>query len=157
MTPPLDLNNPNHVTAIIVVTTEIILFCLLLLARYNARRLKINQHHKYVYTAVLVNSIIILTWMLPVELRLINNILAGKTDPFKFWYYILHGFFGTIAILLGIFLCLVFLIKILKQDLIPLPLIKRMKPLMITTIICWTLAFLFGILIFVNKYLVSIF
>ena len=157
MAPPLDLNNPNHITAIIVVSTEIILFIILLLARYNARRLKIHQHHKYVYSAVLVNSIVILTWMLPTELRLVNNILAGRLDPLNVWYVLIHGIFGIIAITLGIFLCIVFLIRVLNKDLIPLPLIKRLKPIMITTIICWTFAFLFGLLIFVNKYLVSIF
>ncbi len=155
MAPPFNINNPNHVTALIVIIVEIILFGLLLLARYNIRRLRIQNHHKYVYTAVLVNSIIILLWMIPVELRLLNRVSSGKTDPLAVWYYLLHGLFGLIAISLGIFLCLVFLMRVVKQELIPLILIKKMKPLMITTFIFWTLAIFFGIMIFLNKYIVS--
>lgn len=154
MAPPLNLNDPNHVTALIVISVEIILFALLLLARYNIRRLRIHNHHKYVYTVVLLNSTIILLWMIPVELRLVNRVLDGRTDALAVWYVLLHGLFGLIAIILGITLCLIFLLRVIKQELIPLTLIKKMKPLMITTFIFWTLAILFGILIFLNKYIV---
>lgn len=157
MTPPLNLNDPNHVTATIVVIVEIILLSLLLLARYNIRRLNIQNHHRYIYTAVLVNSTVILTWMLPVELRLLDRVIQGKINPINVWYVLLHGLFGSIAILLGIFLCLTFLIKVIKEELIPLPIIKRMKPIMITTFIFWSIAFIFGLLIYLNKYIINIF
>ena len=90
MAPPLNLNDPNHVTALIVITIELILFVLLLLARYNIRRLRITNHHKYVYSAVLVNSIIILLWMLPVELRLLSRVLDGRTDLYGMFFFMVY-------------------------------------------------------------------
>jgi hypothetical protein len=154
MAPPLNLNDPRHVTATIVFIVEIILICLIILARLNIKRLKIGNHHKYVYSSVLVNLIIILTWMLPGELRLLDRIIQGRTDPLSVWYLLIHATFGSIAILLGIFICLIFFLKVIRQELIPLGLIRRMKPLMITTFVCWSVAFFFGFLIYFNNYIV---
>ena len=152
---PLDLTNPRDVTATIVILIEIILLLILLFARYNARRLKIQTHHKYVYTIVLVNVTIILTWMLPGELRILDLIFQGRIDPIAVWYVLFHALFGSIAIILGISICLIFLVKVLKQELLPLSLISKIKPLMITTFVFWLSAFVFGAIIYLNRYIVN--
>ena len=151
----LDLANPTNVTALIVFLVEIVLITILIFARINARRLKIDTHHKYVYSVVLVNTTIILTWMLPRELNIINLILQGRINAIAVWYLLFHALFGSVAITLGIFLCLVFLMKVLRKDLVPLTLLRKMKPIMITTFIFWSLAFFFGCMVFVNRYIIK--
>ena len=99
-----DLNNPNDMISTIVFLIETILFSLLILARLNARRLKIDTHHKYVYTVVLVNSVIILTWMLPRELSLLDKIIQGKLDPVKVWYISCY-FWVNCNLIRNIYLC----------------------------------------------------
>lgn len=152
----LDLNNPNDLTATLVLLIEICLLFMLLLARYNARRLKIGMHHRYVYTVVIVNTTIITTWMLPKILTILGRIFSGKTNPISVWYYLLHATFGSIAIILGLFVCVVFFLKVIRKELIPLPLLRRMKPIMVTTFIFWILAFLMGVFIYINKYIYKI-
>jgi hypothetical protein len=149
----LDFTNPNHVIATTVLLIEVVLVLMLLLARFNIRRLKINNHHILVYSIVIVNAVIILFWMLPGELRLLQRIIDGATDPFRFWYVLIHASLGTIAMLGALILCGTFFLRVVKRELIPLGLIKRMRPIMLITFVFWFLTFTFGVYIYLNKYI----
>ncbi|MHA2104938.1 MAG: hypothetical protein ACW981_16035 [Candidatus Hodarchaeales archaeon] len=149
----LDFTNPNHIIATTVLLIEIILVLMLLLARFNIRRLKINNHHILVYSIVIINTIIILLWMLPGELRLLQRVLDGATDPLRVWHVLIHASLGTISMLGALLLTVTFFMRVIKKDLIPLGLIKRMRPIMLTTFVFWLLTFIFGVYIYLNKYI----
>jgi hypothetical protein len=63
------------------------------------------------------------------------------TDPITNWYQIVHDIIGIFAIVLGVLLIVVFLVK----TGMPLKLLKRTRPLMFVTIGTWIIAFLLGI------------
>ncbi len=110
---------------------------------FGARRLNIDLHHWMVYGATPVHAIIWFLWMLPAVLRSLPRALQ---DPIPRIFPLLHWTSGLIALILSISITITFL---LNKD-IPLGLLRRIRPFMIVTIICWTIAFVLGIYIFLN-------
>lgn len=149
----LDLSNPTHQLATLVVVIEIILYLFLLLAVWYVKRLKLDQKIKIVYSIVFINLFIWLFYMSPKGLSIVREINLGTFDPFQFWYLVLHGIIGFITMILAIFILLVFFKYAYSKEIIPLSLIRKMKPIMITTFIFWTLTMVLGISIYINFYL----
>ncbi|MHA1947154.1 MAG: hypothetical protein ACXAC6_03810 [Candidatus Hodarchaeales archaeon] len=127
---------------LIVFLFELVLVCSLLIGWYfGARRLNLTLHHWMVYSISSIHLIIWLIWMFPKALNALPFVLS---DPFNKMLPFLHYSVGLIAIISSLTLVVIF---IFNQD-IPLNLLRRLRPLMIVTLICWTIAFTLGFLIF---------
>lgn len=124
-----------HLVLILEIVIAIFLFMGWL---YGARRMDFKLHHYAVYSVVLVHLITVGLWMIPQALNRIPFMLA---NPLMNWYQILHDLVGSLALILGIILTVLFLIK----RGMPLKLLKRTRPLMFLTIGTWILAFLMGV------------
>ena len=124
-----------HLVLILEIVIAIFLFMGWL---YGARRMDFKLHHYAVYSVVLVHLITVGLWMIPQALNRIPFMLA---NPLMNWYQILHDLVGFLALILGILLTVLFLIK----RGMPLKLLKRTRPLMFLTIGTWILAFLMGV------------
>ena len=128
--------------SLIVFLIEIGILISLLIGWYlGARRLNINLHHYMVYSVTTIHFIIFITWMLPNALSALEFVL---NDPIGRALPLLHWSIGLIAVSLSVTIVIIFLFN---RD-IPLSLLKRVRPLMIVTIICWSIAFVLGLLIF---------
>ena len=129
---------------LIVFLLELILICSLLIGWYfGARRLNLTLHHWMVYSISSVHFIVWLIWMFPKSLNALPFLLS---DPFNKLLPLLHYTMGLIAVISSLTLVVIF---IFNQD-IPLGLLRRVRPLMILTLICWAIAFTLGFLIFIN-------
>ena len=76
--------------------------------------------------------------MIPQAISRIPFMLA---DPVANWYQIVHDAIGMLAIVLGVLLVVVFLIR----TGMPLKLLKRTRPLMFITVGTWVIAFFLGL------------
>jgi Ca2+/Na+ antiporter len=81
--------------------------------------------------------------MIPQALARAGTVSA---DPGQYWYVILHDSFGMLAVILAIVLVITFLVK--KG--MPLNLLRRARPLMITVLFLWIVTFVLGAYIFVG-------
>ena len=125
--------------AYIVLFLEVIVLLVLTIGWiYGARRTDYNLHHKAVYFVVLVHMLTVGVWMIPQAIARIPFMLG---DPIANWYQIVHDVIGMLAIVLGVLLVIVFLIK----TGMPLKLLKSTRPLMFVTIGTWIIAFLLGV------------
>ena len=125
--------------AYIVLVLEIIVLLVLGIGWiYGSRRMDYKLHHKAVSFVALVHMRTVGAWMIPQAMGRIPFMLA---DPITHWYQIVHDVIGMFAIVLGVLLVVVFLIK----TGMPLKLLKRTRPLMFVTIGTWVIAFLLGI------------
>ena len=133
--------------ATIVLTLEaLVIFGLLCGWYFGARRLNFRIHHGFVYTAIIVHSITVAVWMFPpAQAAITSGYLLNFAAT---WRLSLHFIFGAIADILGVMLAITFAIK--RE--MPLALLKRARPFMITTLILWLLTFATGILNFLFKY-----
>jgi hypothetical protein len=138
--------NTQTIATIVLLAEALIIFGLLCGWYFGARRLNFQVHHGFVYTAVLIHSITVFVWMLPASQWAISSgILLNFAAT---WRLSLHFIFGAIADILGMMLAVTFVIK---RDM-PLALLKRARPIMITTLLLWILTFATGILNFLFKY-----
>jgi hypothetical protein len=129
---------------LLVLIFEAILIGSLLIGWYfGARRLNIDFHHWMVYGVTPVHAVIWFLWMFPAVLRSLPRALQ---DPIPRIFPIIHWTSGLIALILSISITIIF---IFNRD-IPLGLLRRIRPLMIVTIICWSIAFILGLYIFIN-------
>lgn len=125
--------------AYIVLVLEIIVLLVLAIGWiYGSRRMDYKLHHKAVYFVALVHMLTVGVWMIPQSIARIPFMLA---DPITNWYQIIHDVIGMLAIVLGVLLVLLFLVK----TGMPLKLLKRTRPLMFVTIGIWVIAFLLGV------------
>ncbi len=116
-------------TGTLILFLEIALMIILIIGWiYGARRMDFNFHHKAVYLVVAVHLVSVLLWMIP----LTRTIL---------WWQIVHELIGGTAIVMGIVLVILFIVR--KG--MPLKLLKRTRPFMFLTIGLWLISFLFGI------------
>lgn len=139
--------NTNFIIATVVLTIEVILVCALLMARYGARRLNLKIHHGVVYSITIINGFIIVFWMGQRALRFLPRQLERFPDSFMFFTHVVLGL-TTMTLALG--LTSLYLVKVVKKETIPLPLIRRTKPIMITTAILWILTFIVGVINYLN-------
>lgn len=128
----------NAIAMIVMVIETILVVGLMIGWLYGARRMDFKTHHWAVYPIVLIHSITVGIWMIPIAMGRLPIILA---DPVTFWYQIAHDMLGFIGIGLGIVLALLYAFK---RDM-PLKLLKRTKPIMFLTIGVWIIAFLLGL------------
>jgi hypothetical protein len=125
--------------AYIALILEIIVLLVLAIGWiYGSRRMNYKLHHKAVYFVALVHLLTVGAWMIPQSIPRIPFMLA---DPITNWYQIVHDVIGMLAIVLGVILVVVFLIK----TGMPLKLLKRTRPLMFVTVGIWVIAFLLGV------------
>jgi hypothetical protein len=129
---------------LLVVLFETVLIGSLLIGWYfGARRLNIDLHHWMVYGVTPIHALIWLLWMFPAVLRSLPGALQ---NPIPRFIPIIHWTSGLIALILSITIAITF---IFNRN-IPLGLLRRIRPLMIVTIISWTIAFVLGLYIFIN-------
>ncbi len=105
---------------------------------YGSRRMDFDLHHRAVWLVALLHFLTVGFWMIP---RAIERLSFMLSNPILNWYQIVHDTIGIIAIVLGIVLVLLFLIR---RDM-PLKLLKRTRPLMFLTIGTWIIAFVLGV------------
>ena len=127
---------------VVLVLEIIVLIALLIGWRYGASRMNFRLHHQAVYGVVLIHILTVGLWMIP---RAMERLSIMLENPITFWYQIVHDIIGTLAIVLGAILALLFLIK----RGMPLKLLKRARPLMFLTIGVWIIAFLLGVYWFI--------
>ncbi len=130
-------------TPLIIFLIEMLIFSGLLFGWYfGARRLNLDLHHYMVYGATGIHSLIFLVYMFPKALNGFSYVLqTGRLLP------LLHWGTGLIAVISSLTLATTFL---LRRD-IPLSVLKKVRPLMIITIISWVIAFSLGFLIFISQ------
>ncbi|MFW9997242.1 MAG: hypothetical protein ACFFD4_34680 [Candidatus Odinarchaeota archaeon] len=140
------LGIPDPDFALLVLITEILLVSVLLTGWYfGARRLNLDVHHGAVYGAISIQVLIVGTWMLPRFLRAASFVLSDIIGRLP---VVLHVICGTLTVINGLFLTILFLIR---RD-IPLKILRRARPFMITELIVWTITLALGTLNFVNRY-----
>lgn len=135
---------PLIATSVLLIESFILLI-LLIGWFYGARRLNFNLHHGAVYTIIVAHILTLTLWMIPIASGAISFLL---TDPVQFWRPLLHFILGTFALIFGIILGIIFLIK---RD-IPLKLLRRARPLMILTLTLWVLSFVVGFVNYLSRY-----
>ncbi|MHA2033034.1 MAG: hypothetical protein ACW99Q_27015 [Candidatus Kariarchaeaceae archaeon] len=129
---------------LIVILLEGLLILTLIIGWYlGARRLNINLHHYMVYSGTLIHFIIFLVWMFPGFLNSLPRVLS---NPLPKLLHIFHWSFGLVAVILSVFLTILFFFN---RD-IPLDLLRKVRPLMIVTFICWIIALVLGAIIFLS-------
>ena len=129
---------------LVVILLEGLLILSLIIGWYlGARRLNINLHHYMVYSVTVIHFLIFLLWMFPGFLR---SLPGALNDPLPKLLQISHWTSGLVAIVLSLFLTLLFL---LNRD-IPLDLLRKVRPVMIVTLICWSIAIILGAVIFLS-------
>ncbi|MHA1966846.1 MAG: hypothetical protein ACW964_03475 [Candidatus Hodarchaeales archaeon] len=127
---------------LVVILFEGLLILALIIGWYlGARRLNINLHHYMVYSGTLIHFIIFLVWMFP---GFLNSLPGVLSNPLPKLLQIFHWSFGLVAVILSVFLTILFLFN---RD-IPLDLLRKVRPLMIVTLICWFIALVLGAIIF---------
>jgi len=135
---------------LIVLLLESILGILLFLGWFlGARRLNIQLHHWMVYSATSIHLFIWFLWMFPKSLASLPSALS---NPLARILPLAHWTSGLIALSLSLLIAIIFLFN---RD-IPLALLRRVRPLMIITIISWLIAFILGFIIFINFRIKSI-
>jgi hypothetical protein len=137
---------PFPVTATSVLLAESLILLILMIGYfYGARRLNFNLHHGVVYTIVVAHILTLSFWMLPIASGGIPFLL---TDPIRFWRPLAHFILGSLALVFGILLGIIFLIK---RDM-PLKLLRRARPIMILTLTLWIISFALGFVNYLGKY-----
>jgi hypothetical protein len=137
----------NMIAMVVMVTETILLIALMTSWLYGARRMDFKTHHWGVYPVVLVHSITVGLWMIPIAMGRLPLMLA---DPITNWYQILHDMLGFVGIGLGIILSLLYAVR---RDM-PLKLLKRTRPIMFLTIGVWLAAFILGFYWFLLGYVI---
>ena len=127
---------------LVMILEVIVLLVLAIGWIYGSRRMDYKLHHKAVYFVALIHMLTVGAWMIPQAILRIPVMLA---DPITNWYQIVHDIIGMLAIVLGVLLVVVFLIK----TGMPLKLLKRTRPLMFVTVGTWVIAFLLGLYWFI--------
>ncbi|MBD3406080.1 MAG: hypothetical protein GF411_08150 [Candidatus Lokiarchaeota archaeon] len=136
--------------ATIIMIVESILFVIITIGWYfGARRMHFDLHHKAVYSVVLIHSITVGAWMIPRAATLAAE--GAFMDLVANGYQIVHDLVGILAVTFGIILSIIFLTR---KDM-PLKLLKRTRPLMISTLILWLIAYLLGIIAFMVQIMPS--
>lgn len=135
----------NMIAMIVMVVETILVVALMIGWLYGARRMDFKTHHRAVYPIVLIHSITVGAWMIPVAIGRLPIMLA---NPMAFWYQIVHDMLGFVGISLGIILALLY---VFKRDM-PLKLLKRTRPIMFLTIGVWLVAFVLGLYWFLLGY-----
>ncbi|MFW9778009.1 MAG: hypothetical protein ACFFE8_04080 [Candidatus Heimdallarchaeota archaeon] len=131
--------------ALLVLIVEVVLFCGLFVGWYfGARRLNITLHHWMVYGATIAHLTVWLLVMLPNALRAAPRVLA---DPLGRWIPFAHWTMGSITIALSLFITISFAVKRFE---IRLRTLINFRPLMIATVICWTITLFLGLLVFLT-------
>jgi hypothetical protein len=155
-----------------VLSVEVVLLVALIIGwRFGARRLDIRLHHRVVYLLILSQLIIIILWMAPRALAFITSsavaylngdlflilaslypninllqfIPASSVDP-SINIITLHSIVGLITVGLGVALITIFLLR----PEMPLKLLRRGRPLMITTFIIFIIVFVVGVILFLH-------
>ena len=136
----------NTIAMIVMVTETILVVALMISWLYGARRMDFKTHHRGVYPVVLIHSITVGLWMIPIAIGRLPIMLA---DPITNWYQITHDMLGFVGIGLGIILALLYAFK---RDM-PLNLLKRTRPIMFLTIGVWLAAFFLGFYWFLLGYI----
>jgi hypothetical protein len=129
----------------VLLVESIILLILIMGWIYGARRLNFNLHHVAVYTIIVAHILTLSLWMLPIASGVMPFLL---TNPLRFWRPLTHFILGSLALVFGMILGIIFLIK---RD-IPLNLLRRARPLMILTLSLWVLSFVLGFATYLAKY-----
>lgn len=129
----------------VLLIESIVVLVLLIGWYFGARRLNFNLHHGVVYSIVVAHVLTLSLWMIPIASGAIPFLL---TDPVRFWRPLSHFILGLLALVFGLVLGLIFLIK---RD-IPLKLLRRARPLMILTISLWIISFVLGLATYLSKY-----
>lgn len=130
---------------IVLILEAIVLLVLALGWIYGSRRMDYDLHHKAVYFVALVHMVTVGAWMIP---RAINNLSFMLANPILNWYQIVHDAVGIFAIVSGVFLAVLFLVK----RGMPLRFLKRTRPLMFLTVGTWIIAFVLGLYWFLVGY-----
>ncbi len=136
----------NMIAMIVMVVETILVIALMIGWLYGARRMDFGTHHRAVYPIVLIHSITVGVWMIPIAIGRLPIMLA---NPMVFWYQIVHDMLGFVGISLGIILALLY---VFKRDM-PLKLLKRTRPIMFLTIGVWFLSFVLGLYWFILGYI----
>lgn len=134
---------PIQISIAVMAMESIVLFIVMVGWYRGARRLDFKLHHLAVYSILLVHLFNVGLWMIPQALARAGTVSA---DPGQYWYVILHDSFGMLAVILAIVLVITFLVK--KG--MPLNLLRRARPLMITVLFLWIVTFVLGAYIFVG-------
>ena len=127
----------NLIAMIVMITETILVIGMMIGWLYGARRMDFKTHHRTVYPIVLIHSITVGFWMIPISIGRLPIMLS---NPMVFWYQILHDMLGFVGIGLGIVLSLLY---IFKRGM-PLKLLKRTRPIMFLAIGVWVFAFILG-------------
>ncbi|RDE14150.1 MAG: hypothetical protein C4K47_04875 [Candidatus Thorarchaeota archaeon] len=130
----------------LIAATVTILLLLFGMSR-GAKRQKFKLHHVVVYSAVVIQLLLVIFWMFPRLLWLISFGILG--DLIGNWYIIVHEIVGFLALGIGLVISVIFLIK----PGMPPALVKKTRRWMWVVLILWIIAFLFGIVNFYAGYL----
>jgi uncharacterized membrane protein YozB (DUF420 family) len=134
------------IALIAMVVGAVTVLALLLGWLMGVKQKKIKTHHLAVYSAVVLQLLVTIFWMIPRSLWFIS--LGILSDPIGNWYIILHDIIGFTALGLGLVLSLIFLIK----SGTPPKLVKSTRRLMMITLVLWLIAFVLGIVNFIVGY-----
>ncbi len=139
----------NLQVAEITLILETLMFVLIFIGwLYGSRRLNIFFHHRIVYPIVFINAVVIYFQMIAGGIRAIDFGLLLHPFEGTNWLRIGHMFLGVTTAILVFTLLIVFF---LEPDL-PLKILKRARPLMFATLIAWTMSFIVGCVLFIDKY-----
>ncbi len=136
----------NMIAMIVMITETILVVGLMIGWLYGARRMDFKTHHRAVYPIVLIHSITVGLWMIPIAIGRLPIMLA---NPMAYWYQIVHDMLGFAGITLGIVLALLYAFK----RNMPLKLLKKTRPIMFLAIGVWVIAFLLGVYWFLIGYI----
>lgn len=129
----------------IVLGVETLIILTLTTAVIEARRLRIDRHRILIFSAYVVQGIVLLSWMLP-------NFLDGysffNSNRDQFWRILLHAGLGGIIALLATGM----IIGMLLEPEIHVAKMKRGKPLMRTVYGLWFFNYLLGTYNFMLRY-----
>ena len=131
-------------TSVLMIETVVVVV-LLIGWYFGARRLNFNLHHGVVYSIIVAHILTLGLWMIPIASGALPFLL---TDPVRFWRPLAHFILGILALVFGIILGILFLIK---RD-IPLKLLRSARPLMILTLALWIISFVLGLVNYLSRY-----
>ncbi|UCE10481.1 MAG: hypothetical protein JSW61_00720 [Candidatus Thorarchaeota archaeon] len=126
---------------------ESLIVAVLLLGWYfGARRLNFNIHHLVVYTVILAHALVVFFWMIPTAQEISNWVFSNPIGNLRL---VLHFGIGMVADILSIALAVLF---IFRRDM-PLSILRRARPVMITTLTLWVIAYGLGVVNLLLRYL----
>jgi hypothetical protein len=127
-----------------VLVIQYLLFIGLTIGVYEAKKLRTNWHHFWVYTVYFIQLGFVLFWMLPSFLFVVERNFFGNTT-FQI-LIITHATIGTITGLIATYLVFSYL---LKPD-FNIPRLKQTRPLMKAVYYLWLFNLLLGTFIILS-------